>query len=620
MLNAVKNLGEFVINDESLSDETILVEKSKLSNVKKVICVVFRKENNNLSFDKVHIEDYDESKAERSLYRTFDHGQYDVTLTAKIAKITPIEKIKKRWNLWFGKYCEPYRKDKGNLVDSLANLFEEKKDELFKQISERYESLANGEKANSIITIKISENEKEKYLNEFDIFNEIFKKEAIKKFFIKHDVESKSNGICSQCGKEEEVYGFASPFPVYTFDKIGFAPYFQREDSWKRLPICEDCAISLVAGKEFLDTYLSYPFYGYRYYVIPQFIFKDVEKEVVEDIKSYKGKEYKEGLLREEGDISEDVREKEDILTLIFVFCKPKQKFFDIVKYVEDVSPSWLNKLYDTFDKVNQKSIFKEECLKILVGSKWSNDFVKGNWGGKKLYGTNMSGMIRAFFPASKETGVYDKYFFDVVGNILADRAINETLIIDAFMREMRNMHVKANKDKKYVWSEKILALKSLFLLTFINELGICRGDTMNEIEDERLETRMSEEGEEIDKFFKEFKYAFDMPEKRAAFLEGVVTNLFMGVQAGKKGSTPFRKKLSGLRLDENKLRRLFSELDDKFAVYDRDSAYREVRKLTAKHLIEAENHGWKISKNEISYYFTLGLNIGKIFKTEGGE
>jgi len=618
MLEAVKNLGEYVIKDERLSDESILLEKSKLRNVKKVICAVFIWKNGKLSFDKVHIEDYDSSKAEKYLYRTFDHGQYDVTPTAKI---TLMKKLEKRWSLWFGEYCRPYKKD--NLIDSLINLFndEEKKDKLFKQISERYESLAKEEKANSIITIKISENEKEKYLNGFDIFKEIFKKEALKKLYTwgskGSKVISKGNGICSLCRKEGEVWGFASPFSVYTLDKKGFAPYFRREESWKRLPICEGCAISLAAGKEFLDTYISYPFYGYRYYVIPRFIFRDVEKEVIEDIKSYKGKEYKEGLLSEEGDISEDVREKEDILTLIFVFCKPKQKFFDIVKYVEDVSPSWLNKLYETFDKVNQKSIFKQEYLKILFGPKWSNDFVKGNWKGEKLKKMNMSGMIRPFFPASKETGIYDKYFLDVVGDILGGKSISKELLIGAFMREMHSKHVNEES-----WTECLLALKSLYLLTFINELGLIKGGKkmIEESESKDVSIEKTEEGEKINKFFVEFSNAFDTPEKRAAFLEGVVTNLFMGIQAGKKGSTPFRKKLSGLRLDENKLRRLFSELDDKFAVYDRENAYREIRKLTAQHLVEAENHGWKISKNEISYFFALGLNLGKIFKTERGE
>ncbi len=618
MLDAVKNLGQFIIEDESLDVEDILVEKSKLRNVKKTICVVFKKENNNILFDNVHMEDYDDSKAGKYLYRTFDHGQYDLTPTAKL---TSIKKLEKRWTLWFGKYCESYRKD--DIIDSLTNLInnEEKKDKLFKQISEKYESLGKEEKTNSIITIKIIENDAEKYPNEFDIFKEIFKKEAIKKLYTwgskGSEVVSKGDGICSLCEKSGEVWGFASPFPVYTLDKKGFAPYFQREESWKRLPICEDCAISLVEGREFLDTYLSYGFYGYRYYVIPHFIFKGVEEEVIEDIRSYKGKEYKEGLFGEEGDISEIVREKEDILNLIFVFCKPKQKFFDIVKYVEDVPPSWIKRLFDTFNKVNKKSIYNQENLKILFGPKWSNDFIKSNWKGEKLKGMKMSGMIRSFFPTSKETGIYDKYFLDIIGNILAEKPINENLLIDAFMREIRNKYVKNE-----TWTECLLALKSLYLLTFINKLELIKGGKkmVEEFKNKDISVERAEDSDKINEFFKEFPNAFDMPEKRATFLEGVVTNLFMGIQAGKKGSTPFRKKLCGLRLDENKLRRLFSELDDKFAAYDRDSSYWEIRKLTAKYLIEAENHGWKISKNEISYFFTLGLNLGKIFKTKGGE
>ena len=41
MLDAIRRLGSYVIESEGLSEETILIQESKLIGTKKVICVVF---------------------------------------------------------------------------------------------------------------------------------------------------------------------------------------------------------------------------------------------------------------------------------------------------------------------------------------------------------------------------------------------------------------------------------------------------------------------------------------------------------------------------------------------------------------------------------------------------
>ncbi|KAF5035094.1 CRISPR-associated protein [anaerobic digester metagenome] len=48
--------------------------------------------------------------------------------------------------------------------------------------------------------------------------------------------------------------------------------------------------------------------------------------------------------------------------------------------------------------------------------------------------------------------------------------------------------------------------------------------------------------------------------------------------------------------------------------------AYTDLEQLTSEYLLKSENNGWDISKDEISYYFTLGLNLARIFKVKGDE
>lgn len=399
MLDAVKRLGEYNIKKRELNDVEILVQKSKLTNTKKVICVVFEQKNSSIVFDHVHIEDYEQAESERYLYRTFSHGRYDVTPTAKIASL---EKVEERWDLWFGEYSKQYKTNP--IIKSLSEEIQTKKEEIFKKVSEKYEELSKEERRNLILTIKIREEGREKFIGDFNIFRDILKEGAKEKFYYKHGVSSKGDGICSLCKKEGEVLGFASPFSVFTVDKKGFAPEFLRENSWKQLPVCEHCAIHLVAGKEFLDNYLKKKFYGYLFYVIPNFTFGEIQEGVIEDIIDQNKMKYRESLLGVEDDICYLVKEKGNILNLIFVFFEPKQgDYFDIVRYVEDVPPTWIKKLFDAFEKINNsKSIFKEEYLKKLFGKKWSEDFIKASWDGKKLKNRDMAGMIRVFFPAQK--------------------------------------------------------------------------------------------------------------------------------------------------------------------------------------------------------------------------
>lgn len=466
MLKAVRELGGYVIEDEGLDKEEIFVQKVELEAAKKVICATFEQTNLSLTYHSVHIETYDSSKSKRYLYRTFDHGRYDVTPTVK--RITSVEKVKKRWDLWFGEYSAVYRKNP--LIQSLSNEFQREKEKIFNDISEKYEALDKEEQKTSVLTLKIKEGGRERYIGDFDIFRTILEREATKKFFTRkyygYEIESRGMSICSLCRKESEVFGFASPFSFFTVDKKGFAPQFLQRDSWKQLPICENCAVSLVAGREFLDNYLLKNFYGYKFYVIPRFTFGDVQKDVIETVKDQEKRAYTKSLLGEEEYILGLIKEKKDVMSFIFVFLKPKQKFFDIVQYVEAVPPSWIRNLFNTFEKVTENSIFREESLRILLGTEWAYDFTDGVWKGKKMTRMTMAGLVRSFFPSSKQTGVYDKYFLEVIGDILAQRPVSKELLINAFLREIRSRH--ANQK---TWEEKLLSIKSLYLFTFISEL-----------------------------------------------------------------------------------------------------------------------------------------------------
>lgn len=609
MLKAVAELGQYIINEEGLSPEEIFSQKNKLSKIQRVLCVVFDEKNNNLEYSGVHNEKYDSTKSDKYLYRIFNHRRYDLTPTARMASV---EKVKKRWELWFGEYSKNYSND--TLMKLLREEFDRNKDEIFEDISKKFDELDNKEKKNTILTIKIKDNE-EKYVGDFKIFRDIFREEAKKKFFTRkygNEIESKGIGKCNLCEEECDVYGFASPFSVFTVDKKGFAPNFSQTDSWKQLPICERCALSLVAGREFVDTNLSKNFYGYKFYIIPHFTFNDINENVIEEIKDSGSIKFAKSLLSSEEEIVDTITNDEDIVSLIFVFYKPKQgDYFDIVKYVEDIPPSWINSLFTTFEDVKSESIFKEEYLRQIFSEKWVNDFNEASFNGKNVWRRtpNLSSLIRTFFPASKRAGVYDKYFIDIIGDILAQIPINSDFLIRSFLKELRDKH--ANNEK---FSETIISLQSLYLLIFLYKLNLIKGGVNIE---EKTSLNTSEPAI-IKEFFENHETAFNSYSKRAVFLEGVLTKYLMDIQYAQRKSTPFRSKLYGLKLDERKMRKLLPQIIEKLREYK--IAYSNLEQLTSEYLLKTEENGWDISKDEISYYFTLGLNLSGIFKGKGDE
>lgn len=618
MLKAVREIGQYIREKENLDAVQILTETSKLANTKKMICVVFKKENDDLVFDSVHTEDFSQEKARKILYRTFGHNQYDATLTAKFGELKNskelVEKLERRWALWFGKHLASF--SSCDILKQINNAIEKNKKEVFQEISEKYNQLKKEERKNCIITIKIKDNDGEKYLGEIPEFIEIFKVNSQDKFYKKHNVESKGNGICSMCMQKGTVMP-ASPFFVFTVDKVGFAYEFERSNSWKQLPICFDCALDLQVGKEFLRSKLSFQLYGYRYFVVPTSTQKEILEEIISEIELYgRSRDYRDGLLNAEEDILEILKEKKDVFSLIFVFYKTKGKddFFDILKYIEEVPPSWIKKIYDTFRGICQKSIFKEEQLKTILGEKWSNDFIKGRWNGKEIPDLKLAGMVKDFFyHREQDKKVFDKSSLNILGKILESKRIDRNYFIKHLIGAIREEHNRGNE-----WNEKLLSLKSFYLLNFLMELGLIpsyfRCEKFKEV---KLMVEKTEY-ETVEKFFNEFPRAFDTPDKKAVFLEGVLVSFLLDLQYAKRKDTPFRKKLHGLKLNKKLVKRLFPETMEKLRQYD--AGYPWLETLISKYFIEADENGWVISDDEISYYFALGLNFGKLLKGGGSK
>lgn len=596
MLPAVKALGDYACRNEGLSAESMFIESSKLNDVQNVLCINFLLEKEKVRYKNIFLKAFNQKDSTKYLYRIYRHQRYDVTPTSRIAIV---KKMRQRFELWFKTIPSRYLEDP--LLASLKEEFLANVEKIFADFEREYSAISQDIRKHTIVTLTV-EQDQVKYVGDFKIFKDILKNEGRRGFYTKHDVEAKGDGSCYICKNRAEVLGFASPFSVYTLDKKGFAPNFQREEAWKRLPLCADCAITLSAGKDFVNKYLYKNLYGLKFYLMPNFIF-EFSDEVIDEIKNPK-REYRKFLCQEDT-ISDIMAERKEAVSLMFIFTKPKQSdYFDIMRCVEDVPPSWVKQIFETRKQLVYSSeysmpIFQESFLKAVLGEKWVGDFDNN-----PDIDTSLGKLIREFFPNSKYDGIYDKYFVDILSDILAKRKIRSSMLIEAFNGAIRSSFIKGNE-----YFAKVLCLKSLMLILLIEKLGILDGWGK-----EKMNTHI--ENDHFSRFFKEYENAFNTPSKRAAFLEGVLAKYLLSVQFANRGSMPFKEKLFGLRLDERRIKNLFSETIEKLREYK--VAYTSLEEMTAGMFVDAENKGWNLTNEETSYFFTLGLTLAPIFKVNG--
>ena len=134
----------------------------------------------------------------------------------------------------------------------------------------------------------------------------------------------------------------------------------------------------------------------------------------------------------------------------------------------------------------------------------------------------------------------------------------------------------------------------------------------------ENFFTSNGEISEKIEAFFERFPEFFNSAEKKAVFLEGALAQFLLNIQYRDKNSQPFRARLKGLKMDKALIIKLLPEIQNKLEEYGKNY-YRELETKISEYFVLAGNK-WNLSNDEISFYFALGMNLSKYFKSNKEE
>ena len=113
--------------------------------------------------------------------------------------------------------------------------------------------------------------------------------------------------------------------------------------------------------------------------------------------------------------------------------------------------------------------------------------------------------------------------------------------------------------------------------------------------------------------FFQDYPL-FDDDVKKALFLEGVLAKKLLNIQYNERGSTPFKSRLNGLKIDEKIAKRLLPEIINKLEEYDKNY-YQDLERAIGEYLLNSDFS--KYSIEELSFYFTLGMVLEKSFRKQ---
>lgn len=608
-MEVIKDIGDIKYKNITSKDKLLDIFTEDVSSggrYDKVLEIRLKYLDNKLSFDRINKREYNDTLKFKYLYRSGSSNGADITPTAKIT--IPEKTYPKKIVLALKEAIDYLDKKSTRLENKLFNekdilnsaylLLRNNKiilEEIIKifnkaPLKERY----------YILTFVIEKNEDEIYVGDFEVFKSMIREVPIEKFYYSKTNKKSSKSedeYCSMCHKKGEVFGLASPFTFYTIDKPGYiCGGFDYEKSWRNYPICNECAIKLELGRLYLDDKLLLTFYGRKFYLIPKLIYEDNLEEILCKYEKLFNEENKDNSLlksedRLENKIFKLLGEEDNSVTFNFMFIEENNSALNIVLNIEDVYPSKLKKLYDTWEDIRKMNFFRSY-------------YYLANF----LY-------INILFNMK----IYNRYFLDTIDKIIGNGKIEYNFLISFINTRLKDGFIKEEKDE-FVKGEDNYFTATLRAYTFIYylyKIEKFKDKGIEGVEDMERESwdieNFSNKKEVFEDFFSSNKAFFNSDSKKVVFMVGYLSKKLINLQLQKEGvKKSFFTQLNGLNLNKKDICRLIPKIQSKFIEYNNE-CYNEELYYTSQYLIDS-NELSDLSNLDIPLYFSLGMNMVKKF------
>lgn len=598
MIHALRTIGEYVVNSkESELADMLMDNPNDNEKYNIVLLIVFSKQGDQLTFKGIEMEEFGSYR--RYAYKKGSPNGGDLTPTSK--KTDEFQKTLKRIRFSLDNICANIDKPQNEedaIVQSIHQLFED--EAVYAQILN--ELAAQNSLTGVVLTVAVDEEKTRKYVGDFEVFRKALVDQYEKGLHFRssfNKVEQNSighNNQCYVCSKvSEKTYGYASTFAFYTLDKPGFTSGgFQRQYAWRNYPVCPECGFTLEIGKKYIENNLHSRLCNMDYYIMPKSIFEEGRSNTEDIFAILADLEDKRKISLGSDTVDRLTGAEEDLLGLmqdynnfinfnvLFYSAPPGKNEFRILLYVEDVLPSYIQKLFQAKHAVEAHSYFRN-----LPGKDQTRFDLR--------FGFDA---FAHFFPFDGHA----KTLIGILNNVLTQRQIAYPFMISGFMELIRSKFI----NDEPVWYD---VRKAFSILLFLNELSLLKGKKDGEV---KMTIAEKVYEKQFTDFFAEHASFFDADVKRAIFLEGVLAEKLLNYQKYERdGATPFRERLNGLKMDERILKRLLPEMQNKLEEY-KANYYVKLEALIAYYMLDSDFS--TLSNDEMSFYFTMGMNLASEF------
>ncbi len=454
-----------------------------------------------------------------------------------------------------------------------------------------------------VVTLKIDE----KWLGEIEEFRKHFFSKSYKKYYHQSS-KGKSiadNQICSLTGSKGTVYGFVNTLGFAIDSQSFIRNGFNTASGYKMFPVSEDAIPILEGARAILKNKLSNVFFEYKdnkttkyvnYAILPHFVFQPVHHNASYiaqkfldkaafniDSKSDKGSN---GFINDTEFILNEIIKDGDLtrhdIYYSILFFEQSQAQFRIYLELNDVLPSRISKVLDAKEKA--QNFYKP------FTSYTTED------GERKTKRITLCRFKDYFNTGEKNT---QPAFYKLINSIFTNQPYDDSKLLKLVLNTWKMSFKKNYHDKEKEYYFNSLVKQSLANLYFLHLLGIFKKDhTMN---------KETQRPDKLDAFhFIETHPAyFEKEYLKGAFIFGCLVARLLYNQRG----NAFMKELHGLNIDQDLITKKFPKLISKLRQYDAE--FPEMEAAALRYFAESND---KISKDEISFAFTMGLVLQKDF------
>lgn len=432
-----------------------------------------------------------------------------------------------------------------------------------------------------------------KYFGEFEEYKSVFEEEAYKKYYQKnYGKTKKENQLCALTNKPATVFGFVDTLG-FTVDADSFRRNsFDANKAYTMFPVSEEAIPYLEGARGILLNRLSTHFFGsFKYALVPHFVFQP-ELSLAQYIASkfldkaalnIDNKDGAKGFFNDTelilNEIIKDGDLKRNDIYYTMLFFEQQQAQFKIYLELNDILPSRISKVLDAKKEAeNHYHTYTSYITK------------KGEVRQQKI----TLFRLREYFITGQKN--IQPAFFRLIQSIFTGQPYDDSklvrLILESWKKSFKeNYHNEEN-------TFNYLVKYSLGNLFFLNALEIFKSEY------KMSEHSLTTEKQDAFSFIEAHPAYFEKEYLKGVFIFGCLTTRLLYNQPG----NAFMKELNGLNIDKDLISKKFPKLIARLRQYDKEFSSLEAAAM--RYFANEE----KVSKDEISFAFTMGLVLQKDF------